>query len=204
MDIVTDKAIGTDDQNDPEHKVNYYMCTNYHISSDAVTYENTDFWSPVIDTTKPIKTPLVLADKIQADFIDVDDLHVKHLDGANGTFKGTFDAQATVIDQYDERYKHKLNLNAEGLELSAVYDADQSAESVTILPYADPDAYDRGGLVAITAGYHGSCALYIGCGRVEGFNQGVEVVTDNMAPHYNISANIHTFILNVTSDITLH
>lgn len=92
LDIVTDKAIGTDDQNDPEHKVNYYMCTNYHISSDAVTYEDTDFWSPVIDTTKPIKTPLVLADKIQADFIDVDDLHVKHLDGADGTFSGTLSA----------------------------------------------------------------------------------------------------------------
>lgn len=88
-DIVTDKEIGTSEN------VTYYLCIKDHTSSESITYKNTQYWSKIDDVARPTKIPFILSEKIKANLIDVEDLtgnnafienlKVKHLDGASGT-----------------------------------------------------------------------------------------------------------------------
>lgn len=92
LDIVSDKAmaIGTSG-------VNFYMCIRSHTSSSGILLTNTSYWSK-LNNLKPVVTYLILAEAIKAAFIDVADLaadnafinnlHVKHLTAADGTFTG--------------------------------------------------------------------------------------------------------------------
>ena len=66
-----------------------YQCVTTHTSdNNNNTLGKAGLWT-AINSLKPIATPLMLASKIVADFIDVDTLYVKHLNAADGTFKGT-------------------------------------------------------------------------------------------------------------------
>lgn len=148
LDIVTDKEMGTDDPND-ENCVHYYMCTQSHVSSNERTYEDTEFWTLIEDTGKPIKTPLVLAQKIKADFIDVDDLsadeafienlEVKHLDGADGTFNGIVEITNPYRDEdYIELSSGRINIHSEyNTELDENY-----SEDIRIDPDANPQSIE--------------------------------------------------------------
>ncbi len=63
-----------------------YQCVKTHSSS-SIPLGAYGYWTR-INNLGPLITPLVLTGKIIADYIDVDTLHVKHLDGADGTFNG--------------------------------------------------------------------------------------------------------------------
>lgn len=65
-----------------------YQCIQTHISSNDIPLGASGYWTAV-NSLQPLVSPLILASKIVADFIDVDTLYVKHLDAADGTFKGT-------------------------------------------------------------------------------------------------------------------
>ena len=92
LDIVSDKAmaIGTSG-------VNFYMCRTSHTSSSGIPLTNTAYWTK-LNSLKPVVTYLILAEAIKANLIDVADLaadtafinnlHVKHLTAADGTFTG--------------------------------------------------------------------------------------------------------------------
>ena len=92
LDIVSDKAmaIGTSG-------VNFYMCIRSHTSSSSIPLTNTSYWSK-LNSLKPVVTYLILAEAIKANLIDVanlaadttfiNNLYVKHLTAADGTFKG--------------------------------------------------------------------------------------------------------------------
>lgn len=73
LDIVADESIALD-----KSDVKYYVCKESHLSSGDKDELLTDQWEPM-ETTNPIVTPLILAEKIKADFIDVDSLTAKKL-----------------------------------------------------------------------------------------------------------------------------
>ena len=75
FDIVTDKdaaMIGEDD-------INYYQCKHSHLSSSEETYLDEGLWDDLPNYT-PFVTPLVIADKIKAGFIDTDGLVTNELE----------------------------------------------------------------------------------------------------------------------------
>ena len=64
-----------------------YQCVRTHTSSSSIQLGAEGYWTR-INNLGPLITPLVLTGKILADYIDVDTLAVKHLDGADGKFSG--------------------------------------------------------------------------------------------------------------------
>lgn len=64
-----------------------YQCIRTHTSSDSIPLGNVNYWTAV-NNLQPLVSPLILANRISADFIDVDTLSVKHLNGADGSFAG--------------------------------------------------------------------------------------------------------------------
>lgn len=63
-----------------------YQCVTTHTSdNNNNTLGKAGLWTS-INSLKPMATPLLLAGKIVADYIDVDTLAVKHLDAADGDF----------------------------------------------------------------------------------------------------------------------
>lgn len=68
-----------------------YQCVVTHTSSSSVPLGTSGYWTAV-NNLKPLVSPLILANKIVADYIDVDTLYVKHLNGADGTFTGNLSA----------------------------------------------------------------------------------------------------------------
>ena len=69
-----------------------YQCISTHTSDDTTnTLGRAGLWTAV-NNLKPLISPLILANKIVADYIDVDTLYVKHLNGADGTFTGSLSA----------------------------------------------------------------------------------------------------------------
>lgn len=92
LDIVTDKAISIGVSG-----VNFYMCRTSHTSAASIPLSNTAYWTK-LNNLKPVVTYLILAELIKANYIDVQDLaannafienlFVKHLNGADGTFSG--------------------------------------------------------------------------------------------------------------------
>lgn len=76
-----------------------YQCIRTHTSSDSIPLGDANYWTAV-NNFQPLVSPLILASKIVADFIDVDTLYVKHLNAADGTFKGTisvYNSSGTLI-----------------------------------------------------------------------------------------------------------
>jgi len=161
LDIVSDKEMGTDEE------VHYYTCIRTHTSSEEITYENGDFWEQIVGINRPIKTPLVLADKIKADLIDVDNLvadeafinnlttneafienlEVKHLDGATGSFSGDL----IVSNEHDLGYESVeisstgdinvesvFNTTPELIQSYPEYNESQYVEKIKIDPSASP------------------------------------------------------------------
>ena len=73
-----------------------YLCLESHTASTAnnpqtSVAQNLGYWEIVQDWAF-IATKLLLTENIDASQIDVDSLRVKHLDGADGTFKGSLSA----------------------------------------------------------------------------------------------------------------
>lgn len=74
-----------------------YLCIKSHTSAAGTNdpinsiAQQKGFWEDAQDWDF-IATRLLLAEKIKADQIDVDNLYVKHLDGADGTFSGELKA----------------------------------------------------------------------------------------------------------------
>ena len=73
LDIVTDTAVAMADE-----EVNYYVCKDTHLSTANEDLEDKTLWTPM-SNMDPIVTPLVLAQQIDAEFIDVDSLVAKKL-----------------------------------------------------------------------------------------------------------------------------
>lgn len=73
LDIVADESIVLD-----KSDVKYYVCKESHLSSGDKNELLTDQWEPM-ETTNPIVTPLILAEKIKADFIDTEGLNTHEL-----------------------------------------------------------------------------------------------------------------------------
>lgn len=157
---------------------------------------NNTYWEDV-NQFQPIVTPVLLAQAIQASYIDVDNLYVKHLNAADGTFKGSFDVEATYTED-EQEYVHGIKLEP---RLFKIWSTSPFGgyEAVNIWPYANPDMFDRQGLVEIEAGNVDSCALAIFRGRVEGLNQGVQTITSTA----NMDARYHTAIIKTSSSITI-
>lgn len=102
LDIVADKAISIGVSG-----VNFYMCRTSHTSAANIPLTNTAYWTK-LNNLKPVVTYLILAELIKANYIDVEDLaantafiqtliatsafidnlSVKHLNGADGIFSG--------------------------------------------------------------------------------------------------------------------
>lgn len=80
-----------DPATDPNNPPAAWICRQTHTSASARPLpsqgQSNAYWT-AMNSTAPILTALVLARKIKADEIDVDTLHVKHLDGADGSFSG--------------------------------------------------------------------------------------------------------------------
>lgn len=103
LDIAIDKPITIGGAN-----VNAYVCIKTHVSSAQIPLGHTTYWQK-LSSLGPIVTALVLAAAIKSDYIDVadlvanaafiqnltastaflNDLYVKHLNAADGSFKGT-------------------------------------------------------------------------------------------------------------------
>ena len=106
LDVVTTTAISTNGGNG----VTYYVCKTNHTSTTFAADLNANKWE-LLDNTTPVITPFILADKIQAGDIDVEslaansafvnNLTVKHLDGADGTFTGGIQIPYVVLSTGD-------------------------------------------------------------------------------------------------------
>lgn len=96
-----------------EYSGKLYLCIKSHTSAAGVNdpinsiAQEKGFWEYAQDWLF-IATKLLLAEKIKADQIDVDSLHVKHLDGADGTFSG--ELKSGSVDIADG----KIQLNKDG------------------------------------------------------------------------------------------
>ena len=96
LDIVSDKAV-VDLSDTLDNDVHFYVCKVTHQSTQGEDLTDTTLWTPM-SNLGPIVSPLILTEKLKAKFIDVDDLHVKHLDGADGSFSGEVSASSGSIE----------------------------------------------------------------------------------------------------------
>lgn len=172
-------------------------CKVTHTSnSSTIPLGNNTYWED-INQFQPIVTPVLLAQAIQAAYIDVDNLYVKHLNAADGTFKGSFDVEATYTED-EQPYVHGIKIDPRLIRIWSNSPLG-GYEAVNIWPYADPDRFDRQGLVEIEASNVDTCALAIFEGRVEGLNEGVQSITSTAS----IDPRYHNVIIKTSSSVTL-
>lgn len=170
-----------DPATDPNNPPAAWICRQTHTSASArplpAQGQSNAYWT-AMNSTAPILTALVLARKIKADEIDVDTLHVKHLDSADGIFKGSFNVSATYVED-EFNYTHGVELEPRLFRIwsNAPSEVGGGYEKVFIWPYADPDRYDRSGLVEIATGSPNSVALFIEEGITKGIRQEVQKIT---------------------------
>lgn len=170
-----------DPATDPNNPPAAWICRQTHTSASARPLpsqgQSNAYWT-AMNSTAPILTALVLARKIKADEIDVDTLHVKHLDAADGTFKGTFNVNATYVEE-EANYTHGVELEPRLFRIwsDAPQEVGGGYEGVFVWPFADPDRFDRTGLVEIFASSPNTVAVSIDSGVVQGFRQRVQKVT---------------------------
>lgn len=86
LDIVcdTDMAIGTD-------SVNYYMCTQTHLSTSSDDFSPTSTQWSKMTSVGPLVTPLILTEAIKANFIDVNSLVAKRIQTGNSDIGTTIE-----------------------------------------------------------------------------------------------------------------
>ncbi|MGM9737828.1 MAG: hypothetical protein ACI3ZT_05375 [Candidatus Cryptobacteroides sp.] len=173
-----------------------YQCIQTHTSTDSIPLGASGYWT-TINNLQPLVTPLILAKKIVADYIDVDTLYVKHLDAADGVFNGSFSAEATHTEEKTD-YVHTLEINPNVIRITAYSDNHSQAESVTIWPLPDPDRYDRTGLVEIE-GYSNDSVAVVIKGRVQGLRTGIQKVYSSET----IDGRYETILVLTSSAVTL-
>ena len=150
------------------------------------------------DATGQIDGTVITDSSITTQQIDVDNLAVKHLNAADGTFTGKFNATASHTESgYD--YNHQLTLNPEVFTLSASggHALNPESEHIHIWPCADPDKYDRNGLLELYA--PGKTALFIEEGFVVGYNE----ITQFFSSNGTIDWRGHRIIVTAACQITL-
>ena len=150
------------------------------------------------DATGKINGTVITDSSITTHQIDVDNLAVKHLDAADGTFTGKFNATASHTESSGD-YTHQLTLNPEVFTLSASGGPalNPEAEHIHIWPCADPDAYDRNGLLELYA--PGKTALFIEEGFVVGYNE----ITQFFSSNGTIDWRGHRIIVTAACQLTL-
>ena len=235
VDVVTDvdmALVGTD-------TFNAYICKKTHNSSDSIPLTEGTYWTKM-NSLKPIATSLILASKILAKYINVENLaadtafltalttesafinkliantaflqdlaassafiealSVKHLNAADGIFKGSFEAEAEWIDEYDENYKNTIILNPQRLVMEGKSTDGSQYEYVDIAPLFDPDRYDKNALMDIKVNNSNKYALSIHKGLCQGTRQNVTVVTSSTTINAFWSPYV---IVRTAADITL-
>lgn len=101
------------------YKSKLYLCLVSHTSisgvNDPITSvsQQKGFWE-IAQEWVFIATKLLLAEKINADQIDVESLYVKHLDGADGTFSGELKAATGSFEGRVNIAKGKIVFNKDG------------------------------------------------------------------------------------------
>lgn len=101
------------------YKSKLYLCLVSHTSisgvNDPITSvsQQKGFWE-IAQEWVFIATKLLLAEKINADQIDVESLYVKHLDGADGTFSGELKAATGSFKGSVNIAKGKIVFNENG------------------------------------------------------------------------------------------
>lgn len=101
LDIVTDTAVAMADE-----EVNYYLCKETHLSTANEDLDDTTLWTPMSEMD-PIVTPLVLAQQIDAEFIDVDSLVAKKVivtDSGNNVIAKIGDMNNYVVEEETKKY----------------------------------------------------------------------------------------------------
>lgn len=125
LDIVTTTAISTNGGNG----VTYYVCTTSHTSSSTFATDQNTKWQ-VLDSTTPVITPFILADKIQASHIDVEDLFVN----------GNIDVDVTITEG-NNHYNDNITLSPGYLSIS---EDNQGVSDASAGVTIDPDARTLG------------------------------------------------------------
>ncbi len=139
-----------------------FICNKTHTAS-AATPAVGELWT-AMNTQQPIYTALLLTKKIIADYIDVDTLHVKHLDGADGTFSGSLQAASGTFKGVLSVYN--------GNNLVAKI-GDTTAYSGTIYPFWIGGATPANAITKIdSTGILTTTKLVANGGSIGGFNIG--------------------------------
>lgn len=126
LDIVTQTAISTSGT----ANVDYYVCKAPHTSSSAFATDlNADKWQK-LNSNVPVITPFILADKIQASHIDVEDLFVN----------GNIDVDVTITEG-NNHYNDNITLSPGYLSIS---EGNQDVNDASAGVIIDPDARTLG------------------------------------------------------------
>lgn len=137
-----------------------FVCQKTHVASAAQPSVG-ELWA-AMNTTQPIYTALLLANKILAQYIDVDSLYVKHLNAADGEFSGllSFPFQnisvGATIHQQGSTYKVYKIANGDSASLFVPF-ADRYTGSVYssgpmfVIVDLDASTIPEGAIINITS-----------------------------------------------------